>query len=353
MSDSELTQIAETVDAMLTGVSAAGPRPGPGQVDESALDLLAEAGLRRVALPESAGGSDGQLEHLAVVLKRLAFHAVDVPLLEDHLAAELLAAHKDEVPEGILTVASRNDLVAQHADGRWTVSGRCWQVPWGRSASDVVAFARSEHGPVLVVLPITDEVLTFRQNLAGEPRDGLTYDAVTPVTAVARVADDEAVLAFRSRVLVYRSLTMLGAGERALEMTTTHVGDRTQFGRALAHRQVVQHYVAEMFGALTATRAACDAAIAGLVGGNRAATLAASLATRIEADRMASLVARLAHQLHGAMGFTQEHPLQLATMRLASWRQDDLSEVACALELSRLVPDLGGPWNALTDRGRV
>jgi acyl-CoA dehydrogenase len=102
-----------------------------------------------------------------------------------------------------------------------------------------------------------------------------------------------------------------------------------------------------MFGALTATRAACDAAVSALAGGT---SLAASLATRIEADRMASVVARLSHQLHGAIGFTQEHPLHFSTTRLTAWRQDDLSEMACALELSRLVPGLGGPWDTLTAR---
>jgi acyl-CoA dehydrogenase len=65
---------------------------------------------------------------------------------------------------------------------------------------------------------------------------------------------------------------------------------------------------------------------------------------------MASVVARLSHQLHGAIGFTQEHPLHFSTTRLTSWRQDDLSETACALELARLVPGLGGPWVTLTAR---
>jgi acyl-CoA dehydrogenase len=348
MRDPELTQISETVDAIVSGAFVTGPRLLPTQVDEDALKLLAQAGLRRVALPEAAGGSDGDLRHLAVVLERLGFHAVYLPLLEDHLAAELLATHGDEVPEGILTFAGRHDLKVEQVDGSWLVSGRCSHVPWGRSASAVVAFAQCARGPVLVVLPTAQATVTLGHNVAGEPRDTLTWDAVMPV---ARLVDTQADSGLLSRVLLYRSLAMLGAGERALEMSIAHVASRTQFGRALSQRQVVQHYVAEMFGALTATRAACDAAVAALADGNCPATLAACLGTRVEADRMASVVARLAHQLHGAMGVTQEHPLHLATTRLAAWRQDDLSEASCALELSRLVPGLGGPWRALTDRG--
>jgi acyl-CoA dehydrogenase len=209
----------------------------------------------------------------------------------------------------------------------------------------VIATAASARGPALVALPIAAAAVTSGQNLAGEARDTLTFDGTAPV---AQVLDSVAASDLRSRMLVYRSLTMLGAGERTLQMTIQHVKDRTQFGRPLAQRQVVQHYVAEMAGATTALRAACDAAILTTTEGNDQRTLAAALATRVEADRMASLVARLAHQLHGAIGFTEEHWLHHATTRLTAWRQDDATEAACALELSRIVPALGGPWEALT-----
>ncbi|MDP1737148.1 MAG: acyl-CoA dehydrogenase family protein [Caulobacter sp.] len=348
MSDQELTQIAHTVDAIVTRAAATDLREGgERQVDHTALKLLTEAGLRRVAVTEAAGGSDGELPHLAVVLKRLGYHAVNIALLEDHLAAELLAPHTAVAPEDMLTVSSRSDLIVAQVDGHAVVSGSCWHVPWSRTASLVVAPAKSDAGQVLVALPTAEAAITPHHNVAGEPRDHLTFNAVAPV---AEVNDSGSVMKLRSRVLLYRALTMLGAGERALDLTITHVTDRTQFGSPLSRRQVVQHYIAEMFGALTAARAACDAAVSALAGGTGPTTLATSLATRIEADRMASVVARLSHQLHGAIGFTQEHPLHLSTTRLTAWRQDDLSETACALELSRLVPDLGGPWDTLTAR---
>jgi len=350
MSDQELILIAETVDAIVTRAAATNRREGgKRQVDDTALKLLTEAGLRRVTVPGSAGGSDGELPQLAVVLKRLGYHAVNVALLEDHLAAELLAPHTDAVPKDMMTVSSRSDLIVSHVDGHIVVSGTCRHVPWSRTASLVVALAQSQAGQVLVALRSADASVTSHHNIAGEPRDHVTFDAVAPVV---KVDDSASSLELRSRVLLYRSLSLLGAGERALDLTITHVMDRTQFGATLSRRQVVQHYIAEMFGALTATRAACDAAISTLTGGAGPATLATSLATRIEADRMASVVARLSHQLHGAIGFTHEHPLHLSTTRLTAWRQDDLSETACALELSRLVPGLGGPWDTLTDRRR-
>jgi acyl-CoA dehydrogenase len=346
MSDSELLEIAQVVDAIVADV-AGGSGPGRLQVDRRSMDRLSEAGLWRVAVAEEVGGSGGEPGHLAVVLRRLGWGAAALPFLEDHLAAELLGAHSSALPDGLLTVASRSDLVAREDSGRWVVSGQCAKVPWGAMASCVVAVARSERGDVLVALPTDDVAVVEGHNVAGEPRDDLTYKTVGPI---AVFADDGAASTLRSRVLLYRSLAMLGAAERALEMTITHVTQRTQFGRALAHRQVVQHYVADMFGVITAAAAACDMAIADVGASGLSRALPGCLATRIEADRMASLVARLSHQLHGAMGVTQEHSLHHFTTRLSAWRQDDLSEAACALELSHLVPAMGGPWSALTDR---
>jgi acyl-CoA dehydrogenase len=341
MSDHELNQIAETVDAIVARAASA------GQSEGAVFELLAEAGLRRVAVPASAGGSAGEPAYLPVVLKRLGYHAVSTGLLEDHLAAELLAPHLADVPDGMMTVGIRGDLKVTDAGGNTVVSGSCRQVPWGRAASHIVAVAQSDAGDRLVALPVAEASVTEGRNIAGEPRDQLTFGDVAPLAVFEGSA---AVAELRSRLLLYRSFAMMGAGERALDLTVAHVTDRSQFGSALSRRQVVQHYVAEMFGALAAARAACEAASLALAGGAGPSALAAALATRIEADRMAGTVARLSHQLHGAIGFTQEHSLHFSTKRLTAWRQDDLAEAACAIELALLVPGFGGPWNALTAR---
>ena len=342
MNDHELSQIAETVDAIVARAASA------LRAEEAILPLLLEAGLRRVAVPVSAGGSEGEHAYLGVVLKRLGYHAVDTSVLEDHLAAEMLASHADHVPEGMLTLTARSELRLSESDGKTVVSGICRQVPSARSSSHIVATATSNEREVLVALAVADAELTQRQNLAGEPRDDLRFDLCEPLAVMSGA---EVTREFKARLLCYRSFTMLGAGEHALDLTITHVTDRTQFGSALSRKQVVQHYVAEMFGALAAARSACDAAMLSLESGACPAVLAASLATRIEAHRMASTVARLAHQLHGAIGFTEEHILHQSTKRLTAWRQDDLAERACAVELACMVSGLGGPWDLMTAAG--
>ncbi len=55
----------------------------------------------------------------------------------------------------------------------------------------------------------------------------------------------------------------------------------------------------------------------------------------------AGKVAAICHQVHGAMGFTQEHPLHFATRRLWSWRDEFGSERYWNRELGRQLAEAG------------
>ena len=61
----------------------------------------------------------------------------------------------------------------------------------------------------------------------------------------------------------------------------------------------------------------------------------AVLAAKAQASQGAGIVAAIAHQLHGAIGTTEEHRLRLTTTRLWSWRDEDGSEAECFAELGR------------------
>ena len=53
----------------------------------------------------------------------------------------------------------------------------------------------------------------------------------------------------------------------------------------------------------------------------------------------------IAHQIHGAIGMTQEYTLRFITSRLWSWRDEWGSEDMWAKELARsAVAGIGGLW---------
>ena len=73
-------------------------------------------------------------------------------------------------------------------------------------------------------------------------------------------------------------------------------------------------------------------------------------AARSLAGTAATEVARGAHQLHGAMGVTREHPLHLATRRLWSWRDEYGTQRSWAAMLGAALTPRGstGVWTWLT-----
>jgi acyl-CoA dehydrogenase len=66
-----------------------------------------------------------------------------------------------------------------------------------------------------------------------------------------------------------------------------------------------------------------------------AETLSAVVAAKAQASDSAGTVAAIAHQLHGAIGTTEEHRLRLTTTRLWSWRDEDGTAAECFAELGR------------------
>ena len=63
---------------------------------------------------------------------------------------------------------------------------------------------------------------------------------------------------------------------------------------------------------------------------------------KARAGEAAGKVAEVCHQVHGAMGFTQEHPLHFATRRLWSWRDEFGHESFWQERIGRLVCSRGG-----------
>lgn len=115
---------------------------------------------------------------------------------------------------------------------------------------------------------------------------------------------------------------MAGAGDRLLAMTTAYANERVQFGKPIGRQQAVQQNLALMAEHCVAVRLTVELAASGegAPDGLRAA-LAKSVASAA-----APLIANIAHAVHGAIGISAEHDLQLYTRRLHAWRAELGSE---------------------------
>jgi len=108
-------------------------------------------------------------------------------------------------------------------------------------------------------------------------------------------------------------------------MTVRYAQDRVQFGRPIGKFQAVQQNLAVMAGQAAAAAAAADLAADAFANGMALLPIAAGKARAGEA---AGIAAAIAHQVHGAIGFTFEHDLHFYTRRLWSWRDEFGHETA-------------------------
>jgi hypothetical protein len=108
--------------------------------------------------------------------------------------------------------------------------------------------------------------------------------------------------------LVLGCWTLLGMLDRAVELTRAHVLQREQFGQPLARFQGVQFQLTDA----ELERAGVDALARYALWSievRRPEVLDDALALRVAALESADAVFRIAHQLHGAIGFCDESPL--------------------------------------------
>jgi alkylation response protein AidB-like acyl-CoA dehydrogenase len=103
---------------------------------------------------------------------------------------------------------------------------------------------------------------------------------------------------------------LLGAGRALLEASVRHVRVRTQFGRPVGAFQAVKHQLADVAIALEFARPLLDAAAAALDSGADTASRDVS-AAKVACGDAAYRAARAALQVHGAIGYTEEHDVSL------------------------------------------
>jgi acyl-CoA dehydrogenase len=303
-------------------------------------EVLAEAGLPWIGVSEASGGSGGDLAQACTLLRAVGRHAVPLPIAECALLGGwLLATAGLPVPRVPLTVAvpATGDQLALDADSR--LSGVLERVPWARQSSIVALIGLGSNWSV-VLIDATRCTVRSGRNLAGEPRDHVVLDRV-PAELMAPVGPDVAA-ELSLRGALSRSMLLVGAMQTVCSMTCEYANKRHQFGRSIASFQAVASHLVQITAEVEA--ATMGATVAqrrfGEAGVGAEFEVAAAKST---ASRAASDVIAKSHQVHGAMGMTQEYPLHDFTRRLMTWRREWGSESHWATIAGRGLAAGGGP----------
>jgi acyl-CoA dehydrogenase len=292
-------------------------------------DALAEGGMPWVGVDESAGGAGGELNDACSVVQACGRFAVPLPVAETGLIGGAVAAARGlEISPEPLTVpvpVSRDHLTIDRS-GR--VTGELHYVPWARRASAVVALAQDDEGLQLVLLDPHRADIVPGHNVAGEPREHLTFDQAPIDTAMCSRCDERTKRELELRGALSRSLLMAGASTALVSITARYAAERRQFGRPIARFQAVSNRLARLSSeaqAAATIRSMVDSMVAAETGDQSAQVLGAEfgiMAANIATIRSAMAVAAEAHQIHGAIGMTQEYVLQQFSRRIFSWAQE-------------------------------
>lgn len=280
---------------------------------------LEEAGLTRALAPEVLGGSALSIPDAGALIRQSAYYAAPVPLCEAMLAGWLLGMAGVELPGGVATLA----VVPQDGSCRLEAAGNAWRVygsvsavPWASAAANVVlVFARGA-GIAIALVSAGSYAASPGINLAAEPRETIALDGAPAVVHELHDISHDMVHELGAAM---RAAQMAGALQRALELSVTYTMERKQFGRPLSKFQAVQNNLSILAGQAAAANGAAEIALGAAT---RPGATVAIAAAKARANEAATTGAALAHQVHGAMGLTQEYLLHHYTQRLWAWRDE-------------------------------
>ncbi|MCA2227239.1 acyl-CoA dehydrogenase family protein [Nonomuraea aurantiaca] len=250
-----------------------------------AWEQLAEIGFFGLLLPPDADGLELRLVDALPALEETGRACLPGPVVETAVAAPYLL-----------------DDVAKLASGSVCVSVL---LPGQAYAPD------ADLADLLVVARADGLHLVSRDSVRLTSRPG-----VDPCRRLFDVSFDDSVLLDRSYVPALRRVTvataaqLIGVGRQLLAAAVTHAQVRTQFGAAIGSFQAVKHQLADVaialdFAAPLVHRAALsvDDPVVPTVDRDVSAAKAA-------AGEAAALAARVALQVHGAIGYTDELDLR-------------------------------------------
>lgn len=297
-------------------------------LDTATWKELAQAGLLALALPAGLGGDGLGVLEVAALLTETGRHAARVPALAT-LALGVLPVTRCAPADAqqallagvasgdaILTAAIREPsdpmppvpvTVARQSGDRARVCGVKLGVPYAAAARWILVPARLDGGGTAVAAVEADAAGLSCQRThssSGLPEYTVRLDR-TPVSHL--LADGDPVAEMYRLAVAGACAVADGALAAALELTTSYIGSREQFGRPLATFQAVAQQIADVYIAARtvhlATMSACWRLAAGLDAGRDVDVAGYWLAEHAPA------ALRTCHHLHGGIGMDVTYPL--------------------------------------------
>ena len=293
--------------------------------------VLAELGAPVLVVPEAAGGLGLGDVDLVGVLEEAGRACLPEPLLETAaLAAPTLAALLPD-PAAAAALAALVDDGATFAVGGVDVTPGGLVSPSEVSADGMLRTPRVVGARDAAVLLLACRDTESGWQLHAVPAGSCT-SASTPALSPARdlsvvhwplasdtllaygVAAEAAVSLLADRAAAGSAALLVGLAGRMLDMAADYAKERHQFGKPIGSFQAIKHLLANARVALEFARPATYRAAWSLATAQPTLSHDASMAKAMASDA-ADLAARVALQVHGAIGYTWECDLHFFMKR--------------------------------------
>lgn len=312
---------------------------------------LEEFGLPLALVSEDAGGLGLPKDEALALVGLAAEYAIPLPLVETIFANFLLSESGIAVSAGAISLAPLGrapSVTIQPTSNGWRINGVCAAVAWARAVDAIVVVA-TEGGQTHIAKvskggwSVDEEGIT----IGGLPSDRIRFNAELHDADVRRLSPTlPADIVLRGGAAL-RAIGMAGTLRQVLKVTVGYVTERAQFGRPLSKFQIIQQDIARIAAQATAATAAGDLAAEAF---SRDFSLVKIAAAKARSGEAAGIAAALAHQLHGAIGVTQEYRLHYLTKQLWAWRDEFGHEGFWNEQLGRQALQSGGQnlWSFVT-----
>jgi|TARA_B100000768_G_scaffold177628_1_gene192099 acyl-CoA dehydrogenase len=273
---------------------------------------IIENGLNLVLVPEALGGVGGSWFDAGILFKAIGKYQAPIPLAENIVAGHLLGLGGIPLPD---------DSIVTILDGEFSIkdnklSGISKRTPFGSSATHGVALINDKSSSKVILLSIPKDSISDDKNLALESRSNIDFMDVEILSSSEILFSSDYILKIGA---LMRSCQIAGGLEFLLDQSVKYANDRIQFGRPIAKFQAIQQELAVLATHVAASGVAADYASSSMDDGCEDLAIASA---KSRVDDAVSIGASIAHQVHGAIGFTYEHGLHFATRRLWSWRAE-------------------------------
>jgi len=307
------------------GYRAREPSFAPARLREAG-----ELGWLGILVPASANGLGLGLTELALVLQQAGRGLLCEPIGLAAISAAMLAQGPHPMLERAMSGAALvvpalqegaygDDPLAPRT--RATADGRAARLT-GRKlfvcadgADGFLVSAGGRDGPALyhVARDAPGCTLATTQTVEGRKLATLSLDETPADPIPAPASSRNAVEALHDLVLMALSAELLGVMEQAQEMTLEYLRVRKQFGKLIGSFQALQHQAANIYVRTEATRSLLFQVAAN----NEPYRIdpAMAVAVKAKASEEALTVTKACIQLHGAIGFTDEHDIGLYLKR--------------------------------------